>query len=539
VGGERKRIGFLRLKSEVVLKYDHTPRWLHFNPIDLNNESPGSILINLQFVVESSTVKRVLKERGLDKNFKLCAHIIQGFDFDPTNKDRMKNEYTVEVFMDSNSITSQSGIINNTKRPSKKIFGDFPFYNEVVLIDPDLDLKLDFAPDVVVRLKNKDEEIGIFTVPIRSIRKKNENDYPHYFNFIRNNKIVGRLLAMFFITSSTWKKKNPKEEELKKCEIFKLYKKLQVKKKATIKVFVHGIRDMDFIANYEKCELKVRILSNSAEDNQNQEISASAGNKATVEVKGAESHGKLNKIEHIIKPEDIINLNTKDRLNYINICQVFEFETYVYGDPKGLETNDDDDASLTIFPMIKFELISKNSFLFPDDERFLLMDTCEFYPSFSEKTKLKYKKIFEDNLSTKTIDQEQRLIDMKAATSGSKKKNENEQQKNDEDQENNEEENLLLKNTIAFKEKPENKNEAAAPLGNKPVTQKEINDFIVKYEKFDFHKFLDITTEDCICLKHDKEKEREAKRKLIKIIKANLDELRKRENVIIYILIYS
>lgn len=526
---------------------------MHFNPIDLSYDSPGSILINLQLVVESSNVKRVLKEKGLDKKFILYAHIIQGFDLDPTNKRKTQNEYCIEVFMDSNCISGKSGITKNTKKipdaKDKKIKGDFPFYNEVVMIDTDLDLKLDFAPDVVVKLKkrdNEDEEIGIFTVPIRSIRKKNENDYPHYFNFIKNNQIVGRLLAMFYIASAP-ARKNADAGELEKGKNFKLYEKLKVKKKATIKIFVHGIRDMDFTASYKKCKLGIKILSNFADaENDNQKLinhgtdSTSKGNNTNLPNSNIHSDNKSecylasysNYIE--IDEKSLGDLNNDENTNFINICKLFEFTTYVYGDPKGLDTNDDDDANLTIFPMIEFKLI--NSGFFTDTERFIIMNLSEFCPGFSERTKLKYQKIFEDNLSKRTIDQEQKLINMKSATGNAGKKSENElfPKRNDDDDEITEEERLLYKNEdgIQFKEKKvENKNQAAAPL-IKTVTQQEINDFITKYEKFDFHKFLDITTEDVICLKDDKDKERGAKRKLIKSIKLQLDALRRKEDVI-------
>lgn len=506
----------------------------------------------MQLVVESSSVKRVLKEKGLDKKFILYSHIIQGFDFDPTNKQKTENEYNVEVFMDSNSIAGKSGISQNTKKipenEQKKIKGDFPFYNEVIMIETDLDLKLDFAPDVVVRLKNKDEEIGIFTIPIRSIRKKNENDYPHYFNFIRNNQIVGRLLAMFYITSAPAKKKTEKSaEELmkEKIKIFKLYEKLLVKKKATIKVFVHGVRDMDFTACFKKCKLGIKVLSNSAEEDKqanilNYAVDTKKGKGTALPANSIDAKNEANEKSNFnyyeIGEKTLEDLNNDESTNYINICQLFEFTTWVYGEPMGQFANDDNNANLTMFPMIEFKLINKG--WFTETERFLIMNLSEFYGDFNEKTKLKYQKIFEDNLSTKTIDQEQKLINMKTATGGNNKKNQNEllQRENGEDEEMNEEEKLLFpKDDVnKLKEKSvENKNQAAAPL-LKSVMQQEINDFIVKYEKFDFHKFLDITTEDCLCLKEDKDKERDAKRKLIKSIKVQLDELRRRENVIFF-----
>jgi hypothetical protein len=461
---------------------------------------------------------------------------------DPTNKQKTQNEYNIEIFIDSNSISGKIGISQNTKKipalEQIRIIGDFPFYNEIVMIDTDLDLKLDFAPDVVVKLKkkNEEEEVGIFTVPIRSIRKKNENDYPHYFNFIKNNQIVGRLLVMFYIASAPARKNadtSAKALEKEKAKNFKLYEKLKIRKKATIKIFVHGIRDMDFTASYKKCKLGIKILSNSAEEENaknkilNYAIDTSKGNNTNL----PNPNSNLNYYE--IDEKTLGDLNNDENTNFINICQVFEFSTWVYGDPKGLESNDDEDANLTIFPMIEIKLV--NSGFFTNTERFMIMNLSEFYPGFSEKTKLKYQRILEDNLLNRRIDQEQKLINIKSATGNNGKSNEKDllPRKRDEDEEINEEERLLYRNDdgIQFKEKQiENKNQGAAPLV-KIVTQKEINDFISKYEKFDFHKFLDITTEDCLCLKEDKDKEKEAKRKLIRSIKTQLNDLRRRENV--------
>jgi len=449
--------------------------------------------------------------------------------------------------MDSNSITGKNGILQNTRnvptRNEKIISGDFPFYNEVVMIETDLDSKLDFAPDVVVRLRHKKEEIGIFTVPIRSIRKKNENDYPHYFNFIKNNQIVGRLLAMFYITYAPSNKNKSVEysNEKEKEKIFKLYKKLSNKKKATIKVFIHGFRNMDLNSSYKNCQLEIKILSNSYDDYDLKNLNyVVIDNKKEINNKVYLKENKEFSNFHFIGGKDLQDLNEDKKLNFINICQVFEFTTWVYGDPKGLETNDDDDAYLTIFPMIEIKLISKG--FFTNNERFLIMNLSEFFPGFSEKSRLKYTKMFEDNLNIKTIDQEQKLINIKNNT----RLNRNNGTKNDlieneyvkidlDDEEINEEEKLLYRNDelIKFKEKKkeENNKEAAPIIGNKTATQKEVNDFLLKYEKFDFHKYLDISTEDCICLKDDKEKEKEAKKKIIKSVKEKLDEIRKKNNV--------
>jgi len=65
----------------------------------------------------------------------------------------------------------------------------------------------------------------------------------------------------------------------------------------------------------------------------------------------------------------------------------------------------------------------------------------------------------------------------------------------------------------------------------KTATQKEINDFILRCEKFDYHKFIDISTEETLCLKEDKEKERQAKKQLRKEKKEELDQLRRQDDV--------
>ncbi len=493
-----------------------------------------------------------MKEKGLDKKFLFYAHIIQGFDLDPTNKYKTENEYIVEIFMDSNSITNKIGIQENTRTiPSNKqknFLGDFPFYNEVTAIETDLDLKLNFAPDVVVRLKNKkylDEEIGSFTVPIGSIKKKNENDYPIYFNFINNNAIVGRLLAMFYICPAPQKKKKDvtKHNEIENEKIFKIYKKLQDKRFATIKVFVHGLRDIDFTASYKKCSLDIKILNNYSNqefnvksctiDNPNKEKQM-----VNKKIEGEEKKDNLEKHSITIGEKYFEKLNEDMNLNYINVCEVFEFTTEIYGDPKGLDTNDDEEANLTIFPFIELKFIYSS--FFSKHERFLIMNLSEFFPGFSEKTRLTYKRILEESLSRRTIDQEQILISNKN-NKGNNKNNQDKEKNNrimDDEEEVNEEEKLLFRDErnslINFKKKEneQNTNQAAAPTyATKASTQEEINDFIEKYEKFDFHKFLDIISEDCFCFKEDKDKEKEAKRKLRKSIQADLDYLRKKEDV--------
>jgi hypothetical protein len=525
---DSRRIGFIRLSAEEVSKYEHTPRWLHFSPIDLNYDSPGSILINLQFTPDSNSLKRVLKEKGLDKKFRLYSHVISGFDLDPTNKDKSKNTYSIELFMDSNSITNQKGKKANTveiKDEYEK--GEYPFFNRLDHIDTDLDLKLDFAPDVLVSLKNEDEVIGSFTVPISSIKKKNDNDYPHYFNFIKNNQIVGRVLMMLYIIPAPTKVNHDKEQGL-----FKLFKKLQIRKKVTVKVYIHGVRDMDFEANFSKCEIKLKILS--SEINDRKSLNYAFDGKKILDKKENEKDSDKNSNLKKTIDLDLKECNEeKEDFNYLNVCKVFEFETFINGDPKGLETNDDDDVNLAMFPFLQIKLINKT--FFSKNKRFLIEDLNNHYSGFSEKTRLRYKSMFERTLGIKSIDQEQKLIDIKSTTNNNQQKK---KKKEDDDEEYNDEEKLLLfgdsnKEDIDLKkknEKKENEN-SENKIETKTSTQKEINEFILKCEKFDYNKFLQINSEETLCLKEDKDKERSAKRQMRKEKKELLDGLRRQEDV--------
>lgn len=398
--------------------------------------------------------------------------------------------------MDSNSAKTTVQVSNQTILITpKNNKGDFPFYNCKKEIAADLDMKLDFAPDVVVNLKNdRNEIIGVFTVPIRTIKKKNDNDYPHYFNFIKNNEINGRLLAMFYIAPDS-KAKND-------LVIFPLYKRLEIKKKANVKIYIHGLRDIDFKTIYDNCKFELRILENVTNISQ---------------IKVAE-------IPHLEK------LNEKENLNFLNICKVFEFNTTIYGNPDVILSQDnpeEEEANLSIFPMVEIKLIQSG--IFSSTERFLIMNLSEFYRDFSERTKLKYRRILNDFLYARTIDQEQKLINIKTASS---KNNKDDEAPVNDDEEMNEEEIILFgPKPAGGKGNQKNPADAAPKIVAKPITQKVINDFITKYEKFDKHKFLDIQDESLLCLNADKEKERAANKKIRDEKKKELDQLRKRENV--------
>ena len=193
--GQDQRIGFIRLRTEEVAKWEPIPRWLHFKPLDMNLDSPGSLLVNMHFCIETENTKRIFKQKGIMKKYTLYAHIVQGFELDPKYD---KEDIETEVEID----------IDGKKQSTRKQVGRYPFWNENKEIEIELDWKLDFAPDVAIvvykyvksGIFSSDmvrEEIGKFTVPIRCIIKK--KTYPVYYNLIKSNEINGRLMAMFYI----------------------------------------------------------------------------------------------------------------------------------------------------------------------------------------------------------------------------------------------------------------------------------------------------------------------------------------------------
>jgi len=68
----------------------------------MREDSPGSVLVNLQFKLDSDMTRRIFKERsGMEKNYKLYAHIVSGFELDPKNKDTNEDyEINVKVELD-------------------------------------------------------------------------------------------------------------------------------------------------------------------------------------------------------------------------------------------------------------------------------------------------------------------------------------------------------------------------------------------------------------------------------------------------------
>ena len=90
-----KRIGYIRLKAEEVNSWSQTaePRWLHFKPLDTTKDSPGSVLINLQFLPSNQSMKRIFKQPGILKKYTLMSHIVSGFELCPKLKDVQDDEF--------------------------------------------------------------------------------------------------------------------------------------------------------------------------------------------------------------------------------------------------------------------------------------------------------------------------------------------------------------------------------------------------------------------------------------------------------------
>ena len=95
---DNRRIGYIRLKAEQVNQWSSTaePRWLHFKPLDTTMDSPGSILVNLQFLPSNESMKRVFKEPGIDKKYTLLTHIVNGFELCPKLKEKDEDKNKIE-----------------------------------------------------------------------------------------------------------------------------------------------------------------------------------------------------------------------------------------------------------------------------------------------------------------------------------------------------------------------------------------------------------------------------------------------------------
>ena len=354
-----ERIGYIRLKANDVFKWNPTPRWLHFNAIDMNKDSPGSILCNIQFIIDNENSRRIFKNKGITSMFTFYAHIVSGFELDPKNSDDcIETKIGIELVEKSE--------FTQTKK------GRFPFWNELICFNSELDWKLDFAPDVGITLyqsnkkgffgKIKEAEIGNFTVPVRSIQELKK--YPHYFNLIKNNEKVGRILAMFYIC--------PLNQKDKKLPDFSVFNSLKTVRRAKLELIILGGRNLDFSGNIKDFELKIELLQNG------------------------ESDIKKNIIQEGVEVENI-NSAEGGANKLINFCKRYEFFANIYGN-----------TDFQIFPYLKIS-IKKNSF-FGDDERFLLFNLSEFSDFNDEANKKLYRLIFEQNIDELKIDQEQYIL---------------------------------------------------------------------------------------------------------------------------------
>ncbi len=464
-GSKDERIGYYRVKAEQVLGWEPLPRWLHFNSLDTTKDSPGSILINLQFMIDNEQIKRKVKQRGIDSAFTLYAHIVSGFELDSKDADNTEIETIVEVD------------IKDKIKATKERKGRFPFWNELLEIDVDLDAKLDFAPDISITLKKKtpktffsDEKleiVGHFTVPIWCCKKK--KTLPHYFNCIRNNDTVGRILAMFYI--------HPKNKKKNQQQVFPIYESLNNTQSAKVSISVLGVRNLDFESKLEDAHFEVNI-SQDTEDIQTQ-----------------------NKIHN--EKEELAKFNSGEKENILNFIQLYEFNNIkIYGD-----------STFQIYPMVKINF-HKLGF-FGDEERFLIFNLAEYSNTISEKTKKKFRKMFECNLGNSRVDQEQFIL-----TEIGEEIEENKEDKGlgDDDEEDEiagpTSEEALLK----LKQLQEEDEEFDECLDKKMVAK------MTTYKNCEISE--DITLE---CLPSDKTKERETKKDLRRIIFMEMKELKKKD----------
>jgi len=352
----------------------------------------------------------------------------------------------------------------------------------------ELDWKLDFAPDVGITLyrtnkkgifgKKYEEEIGRFTVPIRSIQDEDKK-FPHYFNLIRGGEKVGRVLAMFYICPIN-------QKNIDKLT-FPIYESLNKSKNAKLKIFILGARNMDFSGEITSFDLKVDLLQEHETVNP-----------------AAVPNDKKKQAE----PEDVfskINAEDKKANRLINYARTFEFVTKIHGDDE-----------FQIFPYLKI-ILKKKSF-FGDDERFLLFNLSEFLSNFNENNQKLYRVIFDQNLDEIKLDQEQHFLDEFEVRVD---KNENEE----------EEEEIVEK-----KDETPNGEEMKAPPPKKKEEGLDEEDFAfaeAMIKKVDFlfkYKNMEISDEILLtCSHNDKENERSVRKKLRLRFKAQRKILRAKD----------
>ena len=474
-----RRIGYIRLKAEEVNRWtaEAVPRWLHFKPLDMNKDSPGSVLINLQFMPSGESTKRIFKQTGITKKYILYAHIVNGFELCPKQsmKDEdLKTRIKVEI-SDESTYTKEVKV------------GRYPMWNEILQIVTELDWKLDFTPDVVVTcykkvpkgIFNKDEydeeEIGRFTVPVCSIKKMKK--YPHYFNLIKNNEITGRLMAMFYIIDYKSKSIGDKFGIIKTI--------LDKKQLADIKVFTLGMRNLDFPADINKTKFDVYLTTDESST---------------------------------IKPVDNENLalekiNPKgEENNFLNILNCYEF--------KDVEIRGDE--TFQIYPFIKLNYTHKK--MFYDEERFLIFNLNEFVSSVSENKKKLYRILFEQNLGVTSLDQSQKIIPKDVVEDDLINVAELTGEEGDEDQKYNTNENFDVL-AVFDKKKPEPEEEKIIIKEYDGNEEKKLAYLIKTYKNMVVGDMFNLE-----CKPKDKAKEKEVMRKLRKNFYAQIRSLRKIEN---------
>jgi hypothetical protein len=473
-GGDAKtgeRIGYIRLDPEEVIKWEPIPRWLHFKPLDMNLDSPGSVLCNLQFLIETENTRRVFKQKGILKKFLLHYYIVQGFELDPKSSDE-------------NVVTFAEVTLDTKTRSTKIKKGRFPFYNDYDRItDVELDFKLDFAPDVVVicykQVKSglfsdkwENQEIGRFTVPIRSITKDGKK-YPHYFNLIKNNEVTGRIMAMFYIEPQL-----QNMNEIKFKDIFAIRHDLKEEKKlkADVKIFVLGMRNMEFEPDIKKVEFDVVLCMNNEQ---------------------------MKSTKNALELERVNNDNDKEKQNILNVIEMFEFkDVEIYGRDE-----------FQVFPFAKIMFRQKR--LFYDDERFYLFNLSEYCEFISDHTKKLYRLLFQQNLGVTRLDQDQVFIEEFEKVKVKNLEDEEEELANQQKEEKEKKEKELL-----AKEKPQTIKEEVfdEDADRKMVKQ------LTKYKNMVISDEIAL-----LCMHRHKEREKQIKKNLRKKLVYEFKEIQKRD----------
>ena len=274
-----------------------------------------------------------------------------------------------------------------------------------------------------------------------------------------------------------------------KEEYFPIYNSLKTERKADIKIFIFGIRNLDFDTTYDEVDLDVYLTQN------NQQITS--GNK--------QEKLDIDKINSLEKKE-----------NYINIVRTFEFkDVTIFGDQQ-----------FQVFPFIKILFRQKRMFF--DEERYLFFNTSEYCSSLSDRTKKLYRVLFEHNLGVTALDQEQKIIH-EFETVVEKKDNV------DEDEEtislnmhNTEEDKLLSNRNIKVEEEKEKKEKMMKDRSKRQEPNFDENGdkkFVVLMTKYKNMSVSDDITLDC--LSKDKQKEKEVKKTLRKKVGNEIRELKK------------